>query len=231
MKHYFSLILPAYNEEQGVEKIIPAVPVKEIRARGFETEIVVVDNNSTDKTAEVARRLGARVLREKNQGYGYAIKRGLNDSRGEIMVVCDADGTYPVEEIPRLLDYSLKGKLEFLVADRFGSNYLFLKTMQLVKRIGNLLLTWHFRLIYKVRLNDSLSGMFLIQRNLWQKLKVRSNQYFFSHEIKIEAIHYLKCRWGQMKISYDQRLGKSKLRAFQDGWQYLTLAVRKRLIR
>ena len=88
-----SLVIPCYNEEDGVREVIGRCP-KEL------DEIVVVDNNCTDRTAEVARSLGAVVVSEKRPGYGAAYKAGLRAATGDVIITLDGDGTYPPEAIP-----------------------------------------------------------------------------------------------------------------------------------
>src|ERR1043166_8378340 len=88
-----SLVIPCYNEEEGVREVIGRCP-REI------DEIVVVDNNSTDRTAEVARSLGAVVVSDRKPGYGAAYKAGLRAATGDVVVTLEGDGTYPPEAVP-----------------------------------------------------------------------------------------------------------------------------------
>src|SRR5262245_64364737 len=101
------VVIPCYNEEHGVREVIGRMP-KAV------DEIVVVDNNCTDRTAEVARSLGAVVVAERTPGYGAAYKRGLSAATRDVVVTLDGDGTYPPEEIPRLVDTLVERDWEFL---------------------------------------------------------------------------------------------------------------------
>src|SRR5258706_10718629 len=106
------LVIPCYNEEQGIRQVMARVP-SEV------DETIVVDNASTDGTAAAARESGARVVEESKKGYGAAYKAGLAAATGDVVVTLDGDGTYPPEQIPRLVDVLLDREWDFLSACRF----------------------------------------------------------------------------------------------------------------
>ncbi len=99
-----SLIIPALNEEKGIVATLKRVP-KEI------AEVIVVDGGSKDRTVELAESNGARVIVEPLRGYGLAYKRGFAAAKGEVIVTSDADGTYPIELFPYVVDYLVKREL------------------------------------------------------------------------------------------------------------------------
>ena len=99
-----SVIIPALNEEDVIESTIREIPIDELKKCGFDTEIIVIDNNSTDKTAEIAKKAGAIVIKEPKIGYGNAYLRGFRESTGDIIVMGDADGTYPFDKIHEYID-------------------------------------------------------------------------------------------------------------------------------
>src|SRR5207342_1783305 len=107
-----SLVIPCYNEEDGVREVIGRCPADV-------DEIVVVDNNCTDRTAEVARSLGARVVAEKTPGYGAAYKAGMRAATGDVIIKFHGDGTCPPEDIGRLVDQMVDRRWDFLSASRF----------------------------------------------------------------------------------------------------------------
>src|SRR6266436_97357 len=107
-----SVVIPCYNEEDGVREVMGRMPA-------VVDEVVVVDNNCTDHTAEVAIALGARVVAERTPGYGAAYKAGLRAATGDVIITLDGDGTYPPEEIPRLVDQLAERGWDFLSASRF----------------------------------------------------------------------------------------------------------------
>ena len=122
-----SVIVPCFNEEHSIAGVLRSVP-KGVR------EIIVVDNNSTDKSAGIATSHGARVISENTQGYGSAIRAGLLSARGDIVAVFDADNQYPPGELIGMLDFLNERGLDFVSASRFPlSNPL---AMDQVRRVG-----------------------------------------------------------------------------------------------
>jgi glycosyltransferase involved in cell wall biosynthesis len=96
-----SVVLPAYNEEPNIRQAI-----EDFYATGVVDEIIVVDNNSRDRTVEEARRTRARVVQEPRQGYGHALRRGLREATGDLIVLSEPDGTFVAGDIVKLLAYS-----------------------------------------------------------------------------------------------------------------------------
>jgi len=222
MRHQLkiSLVIPCYNEEDGVRQVIGRCPP------GVVDEIVVVDNNCTDRTAEVARSLGAVVVSEKRPGYGAAYKAGFRAATGDVIVTLDGDGTYPPEAIPQLVDTLVEKRWDFLSACRFPLADK--AAMGLTNQLGNWVLTATAMLLFFKPIRDSQSGMWVFRRGLLERLRVTSDGMPFSQEIKLEAI--LKgYRFGETHIPYGARIGEVKLQKWRDGWLNLTFLFRKRL--
>jgi glycosyltransferase involved in cell wall biosynthesis len=213
-----SLVIPCYNEEEGVRLVIGRVP-KAV------DEIVVVDNNCTDRTAEVARSLGARVVEERTPGYGAAYKAGLRAATGDVVTTLDGDGTYPPEEIPRLVDALVDRRLDFLSASRFPLSDP--AAMPLSNRLGNLVLTISAAALFFRPIRDSQSGMWVFRRAALERLRLTSDGMAFSEEIKLEAL-LRGLRFGEGHIPYGARVGEVKLQKWKDGWENLAFLVRKR---
>jgi len=106
-----SVVIPCHNEEEGIAVTLADMP-------DCVDEIIVVDNNSTDRTAEVAQRLGAIVVSEHRKGYGAAYKAGLRRATGDYIATMDGDGTYPRGFIPVILEVMLEEDLDFVTCDR-----------------------------------------------------------------------------------------------------------------
>lgn len=213
-----SLVIPCYNEEDGVREVIGRTP-KDV------DEIVVVDNNCTDRTAEVARSLGAVVVSERTPGYGAAYKAGLKAATGDVIVTLDGDGTYPPESIPALVGKMVERKLDFLSASRFPLADP--KAMGVTNRIGNWVLTATAMVLFFTPIRDSQSGMWVFKRSTLERMRITSDGMPFSQEIKLEAI-LRGYRFGEEHIDYGARIGEVKLQKWRDGWLNLTFLFRKR---
>lgn len=214
-----SVVMPCYNEEQGLSEVIRRLPE-------CVDEIVVADNASTDRTAEVATRLGARVVLEPRRGYGAAYKTGLAAATGDVIATMDGDGTYPAEAIPGLIDALLDRQLDFLSASRFPLRDR--RAMGLTNRAGNWVLTFVALLLFGTKMADSQSGMWVFRREVLQSIRPQSDGMPFSEEIKIEAIRHPRVRFGEHHIDYRPRIGEVKLRKWRDGWENTLFMIRKR---
>src|SRR3954469_22442124 len=124
-----TVIIPCLDEEQGIEKILRAMPE-------FVDEVVVVDNNSTDRTSEVAAALGAKVVREDVRGYGRAYKRGFACATSDLIITLDGDHSYPVDALSYLIEAFRHLEVDFLNASRFPVRDS--RSMSLINEIGNL---------------------------------------------------------------------------------------------
>ena len=134
-----SVVMPALNEKESIEAVVEAVPSAELNAMGFDVQIVVIDNGSEDSTGELARKAGADVIVEPRAGYGRALKTGFANATGEIIATGDADGSYPMDDIPRLLAILESEKLDFITTNRFA--HLERGTMSSRNRLGNRILS------------------------------------------------------------------------------------------
>jgi glycosyltransferase involved in cell wall biosynthesis len=216
--HTISAVIPCYNEEQGIREVLGRMP-KDV------DEVVVVDNNCTDRTAEFARAGGARVVTQPVAGYGAAYKAGLAAATGEIVVTLDGDGSYAPEEIPRLVDLLLERKLDFLSGCRFPlSDH---RAMELTNRIGNAILTAASLALFARPIKDSQSGMWIFRRAALDRMRLTSDGMPFSEEIKLEAL-MRGLAFGETHIPYGARLGEVKLRRWRDGFENLVFLIRKR---
>jgi len=213
-----SVVIPCYNEEHGVREVIGRMPADV-------DEIVVVDNNCTDRTAEVARSLGARVVAEPVPGYGAAYKTGLRAATRDVVVTLDGDGTYPPEEIPRLVGELADRRLDFLSASRFPLTDP--RAMPMSNRIGNGVLTIAAAVLFFRPIRDSQSGMWVFRRAALERLRLTSNGMAFSEEIKLEAL-MRGLRFAEGHVPYGARIGEVKLQKWKDGWDNLAFLVRKR---
>jgi len=216
-----SIVIPALNEEGVVGKTVGSVPVKELEGLGLSVEILVVDNDSSDNTALEAREAGARVVSELKRGYGNAYRRGFREARGDIVVMSDADGTYPLESTPELIRPILEGRADMVLGSRFMGEMLPGSMTWLHKNVGNPLLTAILNFLFKTRISDTHSGFRAISRSALGRLNLHSPGMEFASEMIIEAANK-ELRLAEIPIQYRPRGGgEAKLSSFQDGWRHL----------
>ncbi|MDP3066628.1 MAG: glycosyltransferase family 2 protein [Methanobacteriaceae archaeon] len=215
-----SVVIPALNEEGIVGKTVQSVPVDKLQKMGLKTEILVVNNASTDNTAQEAEEAGARVIYEGNRGYGNAYKRGLNEAAGDIIVMGDADGTYPFSEIYEFIQPILKGDAEFVMGSRLKGEIKKGAMPALHKYIGNPFLTGVLNALFSTGISDAHCGMRAMTQEAWNKLNLKTAGMEFASEMVIEASRQ-KLKIEEVPITYYPRKGESKLSSFSDGWRHL----------
>lgn len=214
-----TVIIPCLNEEQGVEQVLRRLPE-------FVDETIVVDNGSTDRTSEVARAFGAKVIREGVRGYGRSYKTGFASASGDVIVTLDGDHSYPPDALSYLLEAFLHLEADFLNASRFPVRDR--QAMSFLNKLGNLILSLAMSILYFRWVRDSQSGMWVIRRSILDHLKLTSDGMAFSEEIKIEALKSRRARFVEISIQYSSRLGETKLNLWRDGFYNLWFIVRKR---
>ena len=217
-----TVIIPCLNEEQGIEKVLRAMPE-------FVDEVIVVDNNSTDRTSDVAASLGAKVIREEVRGYGRAYKRGFAAATSDIIITLDGDHSYPVDALSYLIEAILHLEVDFLNASRFPVRDA--HAMSFKNKLGNLMLSTVMSILFFRWVRDSQSGMWVFRRAILKDMKLESDGMAFSEELKIEALRHPRIRFGEISIQYSSRLGETKLNAWRDGFQNLWFLVKKRFFR
>jgi len=215
-----TVVIPCLNEEQGIQKVLNEVPT-------FVDEIIVVDNGSTDRTAEIARKMGARVISELHRGYGRAYKSGFAQATGDIIITLDGDHSYPVDALSYLIEAFMHCRVGFLSASRFP--VLSDSAMSTKHKIGNHILSFVMSILFFRWIHDSQSGMWIFRRNALEKMRLTSDGMAFSEEIKIEAIIRREIGFREIFISYSQRVGEIKLMPWRDGFNNLMFLFRKRL--
>lgn len=217
-----TVIIPCLDEEQGVAQVLRSMP-------SLVDEVIVVDNGSTDRTGEVARSMGAYVVREDMRGYGRAYKRGFEHASGDIIITLDGDHSYPVDALSYLLEAFDHLNADFLSASRFPVQDP--QAMSFKHRLGNLVLSAVTSLLFFRWVRDSQSGMWVFSRHILALMKLESDGMAFSEEIKIEALRNPKIRFREIIINYSSRVGEKKLQPWRDGFRNLLWIFKKRFLR
>jgi glycosyltransferase involved in cell wall biosynthesis len=218
-----TVVIPCYNEEAGLKHLIPKIPP-------IVDEILVVDNNSTDNTAQIARDLGANVVEEKKKGYGSAYKCGFRNAKGDIIVTMDGDGTYPPESINLLLYILFEEDVDFISARRWRSKNQPQEEKSPLRLLGNFILSATMASLYFCYVFDSQTGMWVFKKDILSKIKLTSDGMSLSEEIKIEAFSKKNnVKAVEIPIYYAERVGVSKLNLWRDGFYNLFFLFKKRL--
>ncbi|MFI5843976.1 glycosyltransferase family 2 protein [Catenuloplanes sp. NPDC051500] len=221
-----SVIIPAYNEQENIPQTIAAIPTERLRAAGYDVEILVVDNASTDGTGERAREHGARVLVQPVRGYGNAYRAGFANCAGDLIATGDADLTYPFEILPEALRRLETERLDFLNTDRLAT--LDPQSMTRSHVWGNHALSFVTRQLFAVPFRDSQSGMWIFRRHLLDRMRLRSGGMAFSQELKVEA-YRTGFRCAEIPIAYYPRGGETKNRTMRDGIGNLSQLIAARI--
>ncbi|NWG13119.1 MAG: glycosyltransferase family 2 protein [Acidobacteria bacterium] len=217
-----SVVIPALNEEAGIAEIVRRVkatedPLKEVGLRGV--EVIVVDDGSRDRTADIVSRMpGVRLIRhDGNRGYGAAIKTGLRQARGELLAFLDADGTYPPERLSDLCVAILRHGADVAVGSRrSGAD----SRMPPVRRLGNLIWSSLVTVIGHRRCADPASGMRVLRRSALSRLYPLPDGLNFTPVMSTRSMHE-GLAVVELPIPYSERRGRSKLSVVRDGTRFL----------
>ena len=214
---FISVVIPCLNEAQSIAEAVGRAR-KALDENGYEGEVVVADNGSTDGSPELAERAGARVVHEQRRGYGSAYLAGFAAAAGEYIVMADADLTYDFADIPRFVE-ELDAGAELVMGNR-------MKNIQPGampwhhRYIGNPVLTGVLNLFFRTGVRDAHCGMRAIRSEALPGLDLRSPGMEFASEMVIRAAkNRLDIR--EIPIQYHPRAGESKLSSFRDGWRHL----------
>ena len=220
-----SVVIPTMNEEASLGLVLDEVN-KALSKIDGESEVLIVDTNSKDRTREIAVEKGARVIDEPRRGYGRAYKTGFKAAKGEIIATLDADMTYPASDIPKFVWALDKHDLDFITTDRLTK--MEEGAMNATHQLGNWVLVTTMNVLFGMSLIDSQSGMWVFKKKVLSKFKLTSDGMPLSEEIKVEAWKSgINCR--EYKIVYRPRIGEIKLNTWEDGFKNLFFFFGKRL--
>jgi glycosyltransferase involved in cell wall biosynthesis len=213
-----SVIIPCLNEEGAVGKVVDQA-FEGIRRSGRPGEVVVVDNASTDSSAEVAAAKGARVVSEPRRGYGSAYLAGLEAARGDYLVMGDADDTYPMGELSEFVARLDAGD-DLVIGSRFKGT-IHGDAMPFLNRfVGNPILTGMLNVLFGVKVSDAHCGMRAVRREALPVLDLHSTGMEFASEMVFKA-YRRGLTVSEVPIDYYPRVGESKLNRFGDAWRHV----------
>ena len=204
-----SVVIPCLNEAENIESCVTAA-LEAIEGMGVRGEVVVADNDSEDDSARLAEQAGARVVVERRRGYGSAYLAGFAASRGEYIVMADADLTYDFQEIPRFVA-ALQDGAEMAIGDRMD-NIQPGAMPWLHQYIGNPILTGLLNFFFRTGISDAHCGMRAVRREVLARLDLRTTGMEFASEMVIRAAKE-KLTIAEFPIEYHPRGGSPSCRA------------------
>jgi glycosyltransferase involved in cell wall biosynthesis len=216
-----SLVIPAYNEELAIKKVVD-------EALPYADEIIVVDDGSRDNTAKIVRNNFSndpkvKLIRHKtNQGKADALRTGVSNATGEIVVFTDADDTYPAKHIPELAAEIKKNNADVVIGSRFMPNPP--KHMSFTHVMGNRLFSGLVSYISSAEITDSQSGMRAFKREIFPEIDVKARSLEYEPKATARAAK-LGYKIKEIPIEYRERIGKSKINGIKDGIKILSSLV------
>jgi glycosyltransferase involved in cell wall biosynthesis len=213
-----SVVIPCLDEEEAVGAVVDQA-FEGIRRSGRSGEVLVVDNGSTDRSAEVASAHGAHVVAEQRRGYGSAYLAGLAVAHGRYIVMGDADETYPLQELAPFVDRLEQGD-DLVIGSRFNGT-IHGDAMPFLNRfVGNPILTGMLNLFFGVKVSDAHCGMRAIRRSALPTLDLHATGMEFASEMVFKA-YRRGLSVSEIPIDYYPRVGESKLNRFGDAWRHV----------
>jgi glycosyltransferase involved in cell wall biosynthesis len=234
MKKTISFIIPVYNEEENIEQFINQL--KKIKINKYKKEIIVIDNNSTDSSKNKILKTKIKYFSEKKIGYGYAIKKGLNLAKGDLLVTIEPDNTFEIKDVYKFLNYIDYFDCVFgtrTSKSTIGSHAKMGKFL----RYGNIFVAKTMEyLFFGPTLSDVGCTFKMFKKNIYKKIrnKIFVNDSAFQAELMIRLIQ-LRCKIVEIPIFYNKRIGYSKITynfisSFLLGIKMIFLIFKNRLI-
>lgn len=207
-KQKIAVLLPAYNEEDGLAHVVEGFAKSLPDAR-----IIVCDNNSKDKTSDVARATGAEIWQQPLPGKGNAMRRLFREINADIYIMCDADGSYDASAAPSLVDKLVDEKLDMIVAARASGD----EKYRPGHAIGNKIFTWVMGAAFGRHFTDIFSGYRIFSKRFVRSFPMMSDKFEIEAEMTIHCLE-LRLPFAEVPVPFFDRIGgESKLSTFGDG--------------
>lgn len=216
-----AVLIPCYNESQTIEKV-----VNDFKTALPEAIIYVYDNNSTDGTDEIARKAGAVVRYEHQQGKGNVIRRMFRDIDAQCYIMADGDDTYPAEFAKEMVDKVLNRNVDMVVGDRLSSTY-FQENKRPFHNLGNALVRYAINKLFQTDIKDIMTGYRAFSYLFVKSFPVVSKGFEIETEMSIHAADK-NMFVENVVIEYRDRPSgsESKLNTFEDGWKVIRTILR-----
>ncbi|MEA3136370.1 MAG: hypothetical protein QOJ26_191 [Thermoplasmata archaeon] len=218
-----TIVLPAKNEEAAIGRTLHALPLATLRTMGFDTEVLVLDGQSTDRTAEIAKQWGATVVTDRERGKGNALRHASGLFRGDYIVMLDADGTYAADAIPRVVSRLAFGTADVVMGRRVPQA----GSMSRIHEAGNSLLSVGATVLYGRACPDLCTGLWGFRADAFRKLQLRAKGFELEAEL-FALSSRLGLRIQQVRTDYLPRHGRAKLAGGPDGLRIGWWLVRSR---
>jgi len=222
-KEKIAILIPCYNEEQGIAKVIDNIPYRLLETNGFEARVIVIDNNSSDRTAEIAASKGVQVISEREKGKGNAMRTGFASigSDTAYVVMLDGDNTYDPGEMLRLIEPIKNDFCDVVIGSRLGGKVT-KKAFKAQNRLVNNLYTSLVRRFYGANITDVLSGFFAWRADVVIGMRDHLQSSGFSIEMEmISKMVKLDYAIYSVPITYNIREGETKIESLKDGVKIL----------
>jgi dolichol-phosphate mannosyltransferase len=223
-----SVLLPALNEEDGIGEVIDSLPRMEISNAGYDLDILVVDGHSKDRTIEIAKSKGAKVVMQDGKGKGFGVRAGFTSVSSDYLVMMDADGTYPCEYIPTFLELLSNGADVVMGSRLLGS--IAEGSMTSLNRAGNRLLSFMATALYGTKTTDLCTGMWGFTREAIDALELNSSGFEIESEMYAQSVK-AGLSIHEVPICYSTREGETKLGSLRCGLRIALKLLRKRFVR
>jgi len=208
-----TILIPTLNEEKAIGKVI-----EEVREAGY-NNILVVDGYSSDKTVEIARSMGAKIVYQIGHGKSMAIKTGIEAAQTRYVLVMDGDGTYDPRDIDRLLEVALENDYDEVIGYRADR-----KNIPPLHRLGNRIISTVISLLMGQRIKDPCSGMYLLKGDFVKQLEITATGFDIEAEIVCQALAHGSV--GEVPIRYRKRIGRAKLKTLSAGFRIILTAFK-----
>jgi len=219
------IVIPTLNEEKGLESTMKSI--KTSLYGKYTYIVVVVDGQSTDRTVQIAKSLGALVIQQRRRGYGDALQAGFfyvdTKLNSLVTVMLDADGTYEPKDIVKMIEIIQNGKADFVIGNRFA--HMDKHAMPKINKIGNKILSAIARKMLGTSVSDSQCGLRAFRSDLANIFYTTSLGMPFATEM-LSATKTYNIKIKEIPTSYHERIGETKLTPLQDGSRILSTIIR-----